>query len=353
MPNSLAELIKCRWREFLREPSAFFFVLATPILTMLALGYAFTQPEDQVTRIPVSVLTSTDQSAALPTPPIDLVAVLQTSKELEVTPVSDLDAWRRQVQQGRSSLLVAWQKDSLQYRLDPQAPNAKLGYYIADNALQKALGRTQPSPTAVIRESRTGQRYIDFLVPGLLAFSIMTSSLFGTGMTLVINRRNQLFKRFKATPMPFSHFIWSHVVGRSLILTCEATAILLSAYLFFDFKVNGPLLAFLAIALVGTGCFTALAFLLSSRTEDAGFYNGIVNLIALPLAFTSGIWFSRQQLPEWLAHLAQYSPLALLADSLRGMAYDSASLSELWLPVALLAGLGLGFAWVARLRFRY
>ena len=44
---SLREQIKCRWREFLREPSAFFWVVFMPLLWMVILGFSFSNSSSE------------------------------------------------------------------------------------------------------------------------------------------------------------------------------------------------------------------------------------------------------------------------------------------------------------------
>ena len=51
LSKSLYEMVKCRWREFAREPSACFFVIFMPILAMLILGSSFSGPVEESYRV--------------------------------------------------------------------------------------------------------------------------------------------------------------------------------------------------------------------------------------------------------------------------------------------------------------
>ena len=48
LSRSFTEQVKFRWREFRREPSAFYWVVFMPIIWMLALGFAFSEPKPEV-----------------------------------------------------------------------------------------------------------------------------------------------------------------------------------------------------------------------------------------------------------------------------------------------------------------
>ena len=48
---SLKEMVKGRWREFCREPSALIFVILMPIMWMLILGLAINNSNDDKLRV--------------------------------------------------------------------------------------------------------------------------------------------------------------------------------------------------------------------------------------------------------------------------------------------------------------
>ena len=120
---------------------------------------------------------------------------------------------------------------------------------------------------------------MDFLIPGLLAFSIMSTSMFGTGMVLVVNRRENLLKRYLTTPMKPFEYILSHVIGRQLIMFIEFAIIMLSGLLLFGFGIKGSFVSYLAVCILGTFAFTFMAMLIGSKTNNAGAYNGTSNLM--------------------------------------------------------------------------
>ena len=142
-------------------------------------------------------------------------------------------------------------------------------------------------PTITENITAKGARYIDFLIPGLLALSVMTSSLFGTGMTIVSNRRDNLLKRYIVTPMLQSHFILSHVVGRLMVLSFEFFVILLAGALLFRFGSFSQIIPMFLVSCAGAACFTTLALLVGSRTKNVAAMGGMINLIMFPMMMLS------------------------------------------------------------------
>ena len=74
---------------------------------------------------------------------------------------------------------------------------------------------------------------------------------------------------------------------------------------------------------------------MGSRGRNISTFYSLINLITLPLALFSGVWFESSHLPEWLAAICSWLPLAPLAEGLRGIAVDGSSVS-LFLPQLLL-----------------
>ena len=96
-----------------------------------------------------------------------------------------------------------------------------------------------------------GSRYIDFLIPGLLGFNLMSSGLWGVGFVLVEMRVRKLIKRMTATPMSRAHFLLSFVLVRGLFLLGELPLLLGFAHWVFDVPIRGSLLLIVALMHAG------------------------------------------------------------------------------------------------------
>jgi ABC transporter DrrB family efflux protein len=242
--------------------------------------------------------------------------------------------------------------DPIQYVYDRANATGREGRVLANEQIQKATGATL-TPTIDRALALPGGRYIDFLIPGLIAMSLLTTSLFGTGMVIVTNRREQLLKRFLVTPVRTGQYILSHILGRYMIMALELATVFLAGYLIFGFRVYGSVVLFVILCMIGTGAFTAMAMMFGARSKNAGAYNGMINLVALPMTLLSGIFFSRNHFPAWLQSLTDYLPLSALVDGLRSIALEGAPLRDLSFPLSVLGAYLLMASFLTRLRFRW
>lgn len=329
--SSLGELIKGRWREFIREPSAAFFVILMPIVFMTILGFSLGGDREEV----YGVGWATDAPKAEGEDAQHLLKGLQHDRSLKLR-IGTTEELMVDMQRGDVVVIVQALGKSVQLFFDPANREARHAQLQVNDTIQRAAGRTDPMLVLSEKTRMPGTRYVDFLVPGLLAMSIMSTSLFGTGMIIVSNRRENLLKRYLATPMRPYEYILSHVIGRGFMLIVEAGALLGAAAVMFRFAVAGRALDFTVLAALGAAAFTALGVLLGSRTANVATMNGMTNLLTLPMLLVSGVWFSRTNFPDWLSEAVRWLPLTALVDGLRRIALEGAGLASLGFELGVL-----------------
>lgn len=327
LSKSFRQLVKGRIREFWREPSASFFVILVPLMWMFIFGFAFSGDQKKIYGVAVTQTTARFNSG---------IAALGYDKNLKVFKTDSIAA-EKLMKRGRAVLELVEEVDHYTIRYDRTNPDAVNARVLVMNTIEKSAGRKDLVHFDEVQISQPGSRYIDFFIPGLLALSIMTSSLFGTGMTIVAFRRNKLFKRYCATPINTIELILSFIVGRLFILLIEFTVILMAGHFIFDFSISGNFFTFLGISLLGAASFTAISILSGAKLDNVGTYNGIVNLMTLPMMILSGVFFSRSNFPEWLDQWLDYLPLSPLVESLRRVALEGATLPDLTMPVIIMA----------------
>lgn len=346
--SSLMELTKGRWREFRREPSAFFFVIFMPIVWMAILGLAFSGQGN----VKAHIGWIEGQNAIDVATGVDIISALAGKSDI-VLHRGDEAAIVTKQKRGDIALILVNNGDALTLVSDPASQDGANAAAIVTRTLQEAAGRKDPMVISSKKIDLPGTRYIDFLIPGLIALSIMTSSLFGTGMLIVSNRRENLLKRYLTTPMRPHEYILSHVFGRTFIFAVEISAILLAGFLMFGFKIQGSYLYLIGFSFLGTAAFTALAILCASRTANPAAMNGMTNVISLPMMMMAGIWFSRSHFPDWLATGVKFLPLTALVDGVRRIALEGAGIMSLGFECAVLVVYAVASIVAAKLVFRW
>lgn len=336
--SPLGQLTLVRVREFTREPEAVFWAVFFPILLTVGLGLAFRDRPDPVLKI-----------AATP----GIAATLKTETGLDVRELPE-DQARTALRNGEIALVAATgEPGGVVFYYDDTNSEARTARSLADRALQKAAGRTDPVVVADRVTREPGSRYVDFLVPGLIGIGIMSNAVWGLGFSIVDSRRRKLIKRMIATPMSRTQYLMSYLVWRLLLLPVEVLIPLGFGALAFGVPVRGSWLALAVVSLVGSLSFSALGILIGSRAKTIEAVSGIMNLAIMPQWIVSGVFFSAQRFPDFAQPLIKALPLTALIDALRAIQLRGAGLADVWLELSILAG-WFGVAFVAGLKmFRW
>jgi ABC transporter DrrB family efflux protein len=293
-----------------------FWVVTMPILWITVLGFAFSNPRAERYGVGIDAKHQNEE--------VFKPLVGDPQLETRFLPSFQIETLFRR---GEIVLEIdITEEGKLEYILDQANPESVRAEQYVDQKLQIAAGRVNPVPTIKSGRKVTGGRYVDFLVPGILALSIMTSSLFGVGMTIVSNRRENLLKRYLATPMKPSSYIVSHIFGRFIVLFFEFLTIVFYSGFIFDFKVHGAMLDFVLFSALGAACFTAITLLCASRTKSMPFIAGLLNLVSIPMMLLSGVFFSKTNFPEAMRQVVDFLPLTALVDGLRKIALEGQSI---------------------------
>lgn len=341
--HPLVQLTLVRYREFYREPEAIFWVFLFPVLLTAGLGIAFrTRPPE---RTPVALVAHGSSDSTL-------ARALADADGLKLRVLSD-SAAAQALRTGDVALVAVPMGDSIQYRYDPERPDARTARLLVDEAVQRAAGRADPVASSDRTVRETGARYVDFVVPGLLGMNLMGSGMWGIGFAVVDARRKHLLKRLVATPMSRSQYLASFVLSRLTFLVVEVVLLLGFAALVFGVPVRGSLLLLAAICLVAALTFSSLGLLVASRPRTVEGVSGLMNLVMVPMWILSGVFFSARRFPDLVQPLISILPLTAIIDALRAVMLQGASLAQLAPQLGVLTGwLVVCFALALRL-FRW
>jgi ABC-type polysaccharide/polyol phosphate export permease len=343
--RSIRALVVVRLREFFREPEAVFWTYGFPIVLALGLGIAFRDKPVEQVAVGLAEWAAPVEAAA---------AALAGDSSFVVSRYRDSTAAAQALRTGKVALVVIPQGAAeYAYRFDDTRPEAAIARFRVDDVLQRAAGRLDPAPVAeeIVRER--GSRYIDFLLPGLVALNLMGSGVWGTGFSIVDARRRKLLKRLLATPMSRAEYLASFPLAQLLLLVVEVGTILGFGVLAFDVPVRGSLTALAIVCGLGSLTFGALGLLAAARPTTIEGASGLMNLMLMPMWVLSGVFFSSARFPELVQPVIKALPLTALVDALRLIMLEGASLAAVTGQLAVLAAwLVVGF-FVALRIFRW
>lgn len=313
--HPLVQLTLVRFREFVREPEALFWVFVFPILLAAGLGIAFRNRPADVLKI------------ATVSP--ELASSLRQEKLLDVEQLSS-NAAAEALRTGKVALLaVPGTNGTVEYHYDDTNPDGRAARMLADRAIQRAAGRVDPVATSEQLVREPGSRYIDFLIPGLLGMNLMGSGIWSMGFAIVDARRKKLLKRLVASPMPRQYYLLSFLLSRILMLIVEVGALLGFAALFFKVPIRGSFFDLSVLCVLGALSFSSLGLLLASRARTIEAASGLMNLVMMPMWIASGVFFSSQKFPDAVQPLVKALPLTAVIDALRANMLQGTHLAPL------------------------
>lgn len=335
---------------FLRDRQALFFSLFFPMIFMLVFSFMEgNEPE------PVSLGIVDQSGSALSR---DMVQLLAGDPRFLVSAGSEADM-REALMEGETMLVLLIPEDAsgtgehitVDVLVDAaQVQQLNLILPLLEQTLlgiERELRGTEPlfSINTIDVQARS-QRYIDFLLPGLLAFTLMQVAIAGSGFNIVEYRRKGILKRLFVTPIRPSDFIAGIVLSRTVVCLIQLTVLLLVAILLLDVAILGSYAALYTIIIAGTLLFLCLGFMLGSLAKTQQSIMALGNLVIFPQIFLSGVFYPVDSMPALIQPLASVLPLTFVANALRGIANEGASLMEIpvdlagisfWLVAAFLA----------------
>jgi ABC-2 type transport system permease protein len=342
LTHPLVQLTLVRYREFYREPEAIFWVFIFPVLLTAGLGIAFRSRAPD--RTPIALVEHHSDTA--------LSGRLAREDGLKVRTLGD-SAAAQALRAGDVALVVVTTDSGVEYRYDPERPDAREARLRADEAVQRAAGRRDPMAAHDQAVREAGSRYVDFVVPGLLGMNLMGSGIWGVGFAIVDARRKHLLKRLVATPMSRTQFLASFVLSRLTFLVLEVALLLGFAALVFGVPLRGSPVVLAGVCLLSALAFASLGLLLAARPRTVEGVSGIMNLVMLPMWIFSGVFFSSARFPDAVQPLIKALPLTAVNDALRATMLRGAGLGQLLPELAvIIAWLVLTFALAVRL-FRW
>ena len=319
---------------YFRDKQSLFFGLLFPVILMATLGYL---GDDAAAKTFVGVVDKAQNAQSA-----KLIAKIQEDEFLEVRTGSEAEL-KALLESRRISAIVeipaTFTDIESQHDVRVFIDSAQLGdaYDAALKIMERSahieqkLRGLSPILNLTVEDiQQTNLSYIDFLLPGILAFSIMQIAVAGSGFNIVEYRRKGILKRLFVTPIRPSDVILAMVFARLSIILIQITLIVTIGVVFLGAVVQGSLLWLYLVSILGCVIFLCAGFFLGSRAKTQQAIQGMGNIVVFPQMLLSGIFYPVAALPDFLQPLAKALPLTFLADALRHLATFGTPLLEIW-----------------------
>jgi len=183
-------------------------------------------------------------------------------------------------------------------------------------------------------------KYIDYLVPGLIGFTILTSPMFAIVEITSSYRKDHIFRQLSLTPLTKGEWLTAKILW--YILLTIVTAVLMLAVGIYGFGAHvGFTLEAVPFLVLGPFFFVALGMVCGSIAKTPESAAVIGNVITFPMMFLSGTFFPVSQFPPFLQDIAHVLPLYYVIDGMNQAllfhAYGRTFLIDLLVIAALCA----------------
>ena len=330
-PRIIGANLVVKLLSFYREKTTMFFTFAFPIILILVFGTIFMSQDNVEYHLCVQDLDQTKTSA-------EAIENLVVNGKFKITRVDPADNASQFVRDSRVNLVLVIPKGlekSLQrreffndykatatitYVYDPSSSSVATKMDIL-NAVLAGINQEIAGVPPFIKSSAKSiltkkYRFIEFFVPGIIAMSVMTLSLFGTVDSDTELQQKGVIRKLSTTPITRSDWILSNIFYQFILALISTVTMLLVSYAVFDVSlhINAWLLVFI---LLDVFAFVGIGMLLTRYVKEAQSAAAATNAISYPMMFLSGSFFPIELMPGFLQKFAKALPLFYVNEGLR------------------------------------
>jgi ABC-2 type transport system permease protein len=317
--------------SFYREKTTMFFTFAFPIILILVFGTIFMSQDNVEYHLCVQDLDQTNSSA-------ETVKTLELDGKFKITRVDPAINAVQYVRENRVNLVLVIPKGferaliqrtmlkdqnasvTITYIYDPSSSSVVTKMQILDAVLagiNQQMSGTPPFLKSVEKSILSRKyRFIEFFVPGIIAMSVMTMSLFGTVDSDTELRQKGIIRKLSTTPITRTDWILSGILYQFILALISTIAMLLVSYAVFDVSlhIDAWLPAFI---LLDVFAFVGIGMILTRFVKEAQSAAAAANAISFPMMFLSGSFFPIELMPGFLQKIAKTLPLFYVNEGLR------------------------------------
>lgn len=316
-PNQLRAFLTMVKYFFLaqtRNPATFAFGFLFPIVFISVFGL--------IGNVTPPITIGLPAESNLNNPVVQAVKA-QEYVETEIAPKADLE---EKMKQGQLSGIIevkqttvnppAYTIEVITSQANPQVAGGVNSFInsLANQANLKLSGVENP-PVTVIQSEISGRqaRYIDFALPGMIGFSLLSTALFGTVFGLIYLKKALVLKRMFATPTKAMTILLAQGGSRLIVALLQTILILVLGVIAFKFYLPQGWITFvelLFLSTIGLIAFLGFGYFFAGLANDENAAGPLVNLVSLPQFLLSGTFFPTDALPTWVQPIANNLPLS-------------------------------------------
>ena len=189
--------------------------------------------------------------------------------------------------------------------------------------------------------SGSGGSYIEFMIPGLLMMTMITSVMTGLPRAIAYERDVGTLSGFLVAPIHRISIIAGKVLGHVIQGLIQGVSSLILAILLFGITIHGNILWVLLTLFLGVFSFVGLGIVLTSVAEDEQTASMIMMTLTMPMLFLSGIFFPIQMMPSFMQTIAYCLPFTYAIDAIRRIMIFGVALTSVGVDLLVMISFGV------------
>jgi len=163
-----------------------------------------------------------------------------------------------------------------------------------------------------------GLPYLDFLMPGILAQSVLFIAIFN-GISIIWERDLGIVHKFLASPTPRASLVLGKALGGGVRALVQAVVVMgLAAVLGVRMRFDPlALLGLVLVVALGAAVFSSFSLIIACLVKTRERFMGVGQLLTMPLFFASNAIYPTAMMPRSLQIVSHLNPLTYQVDALR------------------------------------
>lgn len=322
-------------KTYWRSKGTLFWTIAFPILLILIFGAIFSGTGDAEYELYVQDLDDSDLSNTF-------ISILKETDFFSITKIDkdvNVDNYIQKNDIKRLILIPSNYEEEIIQSYGNHTTKTIISFYFdqSETATNQVVRSVISSIVHSMNMNLTGGRsiiqiedkptvseqfnFIDFFIPGMIGFTIMTSCIYGSIERNTKYRKNGILRKLLTTPISRIEWIFSKMLFMMFLSFLSTFVILVFGIFIYDVTVHVTFLMVLII-IASSFLFSGIGMIIGRFVKEEETADTAGGAITFPMMFLAGTFFPIDQMPTFLQGFARILPLYYVNEGLRKAMID-------------------------------
>ena len=322
--------VKASFKSWIRSIGTVFWTLLFPILLIVIFGLIFSGPDDMSYSLVVQDLDQSDFSTSF----IDQLKEIDLLKIKEIDGSDNIEEYMKNqdifsglvlpsnfgssIQQASGGANVSSEL-TFHYDQSQQTTTSIIDTIVSSSLQEYNLAISGGRHVVTLnREEMISEEFefIDFFIPGIIGFTIMTSCIYGSIERNTKFRKDGILRKMQTMPVSQMDWIIAKMLFMLFLSFISSSVILLFGYILWGLSITLTIFAIIII-ISASFLFSGMGMIIGRFVKEEETADMAGGAVTFPMMFLSGTFFAFDQMPASLQLVAQALPLYYVNEGLR------------------------------------